>query len=48
MADNKGMSLFPEDGQDEERVVQSADTEVYRPKQSGGNDIRFFDQQMKA
>jgi predicted signal transduction protein with EAL and GGDEF domain len=48
MADNKGIRLFPEDGQDEERLVQSADTEAYRPKQSGGNDIRFFDQQMKA
>jgi predicted signal transduction protein with EAL and GGDEF domain len=48
MADNKGISLIPEDGQDEERLFQSADMEVYWPKQSGGNDIRFFDQQMKA
>lgn len=43
-----GISMFPENGQDGETLVQNADTAMYWAKQGGGNDIRFFERQMKA
>ena len=43
-----GISIFPENGQDGESLVQSADAAMYWAKQNGRNNIQFFDRRMKA
>ena len=40
-----GISIYPEHGQDAERLVHSADIAMYEAKKSGGGSYRFFAQQ---
>src|SRR5580658_688495 len=37
-----GISVFPEDGQDAETLIKSADTAMYSAKESGRNNFQFF------
>ncbi|MDF2958746.1 MAG: hypothetical protein K0S39_481 [Paenibacillus sp.] len=37
-----GISLFPDDGTDEETLVKHADTAMYRAKEQGRNHYRFY------
>jgi diguanylate cyclase (GGDEF)-like protein len=37
-----GVSIFPEDGADEQTLMKNADMAMYQAKQEGKNDIRFF------
>jgi diguanylate cyclase (GGDEF)-like protein/PAS domain S-box-containing protein len=41
-----GISMFPEDGQTKEMLFQAADTAMYRAKDAGRNDYRFFELEM--
>jgi diguanylate cyclase (GGDEF)-like protein/PAS domain S-box-containing protein len=41
-----GISLYPEDGQDAEMLVKSADTAMYHAKDNGRNNYQFFRQDM--
>src|ERR1700730_6216685 len=41
-----GISLYPEDGEDAETLIKSADTAMYHAKESGRNTFRFFKQEM--
>jgi diguanylate cyclase (GGDEF)-like protein/PAS domain S-box-containing protein len=43
-----GVSIFPEDGPDEETLVQSADAAMYWVKQNGRNNIHLFDRRPKT
>ncbi|MDP3522685.1 MAG: MASE3 domain-containing protein, partial [Hydrogenophaga sp.] len=43
-----GIAMYPEDGLDFETLYQRADTAMYRAKQDGRNDHRFFTQEMQA
>ena len=43
-----GVALYPDDGADLEILSQKADTAMYRAKQEGRNDYRFFTAQMQA
>lgn len=43
-----GLSLFPQDGQDAISLARHADVALYRAKQDGKNDLRFFSQEMNA
>jgi diguanylate cyclase (GGDEF)-like protein/PAS domain S-box-containing protein len=43
-----GISVFPENGQDGESLVQSADAAMYWAKKNGPNKIQFFDRRMKT
>jgi len=36
-----GVAIFPNDGEDAERLVRAADGAMYRVKQAGGHDVRF-------
>jgi diguanylate cyclase (GGDEF)-like protein len=41
-----GVSLFPDDAGEIEALLQRADLAMYRAKQSGSGNIRFYDEQM--
>jgi len=41
-----GISLYPEDGQDSETLIKSADTAMYHAKDSGRNNCQFFENEM--
>src|SRR6202795_4398884 len=41
-----GISLYPEDGEDAETLIKSADTAMYHAKESGRNTFRFFKEEM--
>lgn len=41
-----GMAIFPEDGVDVEGLLKSADTAMYRVKQEGKGNFRFFSSEM--
>jgi diguanylate cyclase (GGDEF)-like protein len=43
-----GIALYPDDGQDEDALLMNADLAMYRAKQSGKNQFRFFEEQMQA
>ncbi|MFP5381993.1 MAG: EAL domain-containing protein [Gammaproteobacteria bacterium] len=41
-----GIAIYPEDGEDFDRLLQKADTAMYNAKNAGRNTYRFFDEQM--
>jgi diguanylate cyclase (GGDEF)-like protein/PAS domain S-box-containing protein len=43
-----GVSLYPDDGRDFETLLRMADTAMYRAKEAGRNQYRFFDEQMNV
>lgn len=43
-----GIAMYPEDGLDFETLYQRGDTAMYRAKQDGRNDYRFFTQEMQT
>jgi len=43
-----GIALYPDDGSNLEILSQKADTAMYRAKQAGRNDYRFFTAEMQA
>jgi diguanylate cyclase (GGDEF)-like protein/PAS domain S-box-containing protein len=43
-----GIGLYPNDGQDMEAVINSADTAMYHAKENGRNNYQFFAQDMHA
>jgi len=43
-----GVSIFPNDGQDFETLLQKADIAVHHAKEAGRNVFRFFDESMNA
>ena len=43
-----GISVFPNDGWDVERLVKSADMAMYAAKEDGGNGYRFFTVEMNS
>jgi diguanylate cyclase (GGDEF)-like protein/PAS domain S-box-containing protein len=43
-----GVSLFPDDGEDAETLIQSADTAMYHAKEKGRNNCQFFKQEMNV
>jgi diguanylate cyclase len=43
-----GISIYPDDGQDEETLIKGADAAMYDAKDSGRNTYRFFDPSMNA
>jgi diguanylate cyclase (GGDEF)-like protein/PAS domain S-box-containing protein len=43
-----GISMFPEDGMDSESLLKNADAAMYRAKESGRNNFRFFTEDMNA
>ncbi|KAA3642331.1 MAG: EAL domain-containing protein [Chloroflexi bacterium] len=43
-----GISLFPTDGADPDTLIQNADRAMYRSKEEGKNNFRFFSAAMKA
>jgi len=42
-----GVSVFPQDGQDVEELLQNADTAMYQAKANGRNEFRIFTPQMR-
>lgn len=43
-----GISIYPDDGQDAETLIKSADTAMYYAKENGRNNYKFFEQGMNA
>lgn len=43
-----GVALYPDDAQDFETLLQKADTAMYRAKDAGRNQYRYFDEQMNV
>ena len=43
-----GISLYPDDGQDAEHLLRSADIAMYIAKENGRNNYQFFEQKMNA
>ncbi|MHB8483264.1 MAG: EAL domain-containing protein [Nitrospiria bacterium] len=43
-----GVSLFPDDGENEETLLRHADTAMFRAKERGRNTFQFFSQEMSA
>jgi diguanylate cyclase (GGDEF)-like protein/PAS domain S-box-containing protein len=43
-----GIGLYPEDGQDVDTVIKSADTAMYYAKENGRNNYQFFSQDMNT
>jgi diguanylate cyclase (GGDEF)-like protein len=43
-----GISLYPDDGQDAETLIKSADTAMYHAKENGRNNYQFFAPSMNA
>ena len=43
-----GISIYPNDGQDTETLIKSADTAMYHAKESGRNNYKFFEQDMNT
>jgi diguanylate cyclase (GGDEF)-like protein len=41
-----GISVFPNDGQDAQTILRNADIAMYKAKQTGGNNYRFFTAKM--
>jgi diguanylate cyclase (GGDEF)-like protein/PAS domain S-box-containing protein len=41
-----GVSIFPGDGEDAQRLIQSADTAMYHAKEKGRNNCQFFKEEM--
>jgi len=48
LAASIGLSTYPEDGQDAEILMKSADTAMYESKKRGHNNYQFFNQDMNA
>ena len=42
-----GISIYPDDGQDAESLIKSADTAMYYAKEGGRNNYQFFEPDMK-
>jgi diguanylate cyclase (GGDEF)-like protein len=43
-----GISIYPDDGQDAETLIKSADTAMYHAKENGRSNYTFFEQSMNA
>ena len=43
-----GISIYPEDGQDVDSLIKSADTAMYHAKENGRNNFQFFEPNMNA
>ena len=43
-----GIALYPDDGQDVDTVIKSADTAMYHAKESGRNNYQFFAREMNT
>jgi diguanylate cyclase (GGDEF)-like protein len=43
-----GISIYPDDGQDGDTLIKSADTAMYHAKESGRNNYQFFEQDMNV
>jgi diguanylate cyclase (GGDEF)-like protein/PAS domain S-box-containing protein len=43
-----GIAIYPEDGNEMESLLKNADAAMYRAKQHGRNDFRFFTQEMQT
>ena len=43
-----GISIYPDDGQDADSLIKSADTAMYHAKEGGRNNYQFFEQTMNV
>ena len=41
-----GISVYPTDGKTSSNLIRNADTAMYKAKQSGGNQLQFYDESM--